>query len=220
MENLAHLVSRISLHENMENQASGTGFMLEVSEMNIPEFIGVDGKDEIVPVMDDPENAVAKQDRAVLSKKMTEKGCQFQISNFLEDISRINRRMIRKSGAVNDLLYSVKNSVTVEEELAQFDDLFKQLMKVHNKYLSIFTNGNEKKKQNQWFDEVDERVFSFKHKVHNCLKDVALEEEKASRHSSKQSSKNSRHSKKSSRSSRLSSSGSLKERELLQRRIN
>ena len=43
-------------------------------------------------------------------------------------------------------------------------------------------NGNEKEKQNQWFDESDEYVFSFKHKVCNCLKDVALEEEKASRH--------------------------------------
>ena len=65
MENLdkfALLVSRISLHEDMENQASGTGFMLEVPEVNISEFIGADGKDEIVPVMDDPENAVAKQD--------------------------------------------------------------------------------------------------------------------------------------------------------------
>ena len=133
MENLAHLVSRISLHENMENQASGTGFMLEVSEVNIPEFIGVDGKDEIVLVMDDPDNAVAKQDWAALFKKMTEKEFQFQISNLLEDISSINRRMIRKSGAVNDLLYSVKNSITVEEELAQFDDLFKQLMKAHSK---------------------------------------------------------------------------------------
>ena len=62
MENLAHLGRRMSLHEDLENQASGTGFMLEVPEVNIPEFIGADGKDEIVPVMDDPENAVAKQD--------------------------------------------------------------------------------------------------------------------------------------------------------------
>ena len=85
------------------------------------------------------------------------------------------------------MTYSMKNSVTVEEELAQFDDLFKQLMKVHNKCLSIQVNGNEKEKQNQWFDEldeVDEHVFSFKYKVHNWLKDVALEK-KASRHSSK-----------------------------------
>ena len=202
----------MSLHEDMENQGSGTGFMLEVPEVNIPEFIGADGKDEIVPVMYEPENTVTKQDQVVRSRKMTEKGCQFKISTLLEDISRINKRMIRKSGAINDLLYSTKNSVTVEEELAQFDDLFKQLMKVHNEYLSIEVNGNEKGKQNQWFDEVDECVLSFKHKVHNWLKDVALEEEKASRHFSKRSSKSSGHSKKSSRSSRLSSSGSSKER--------
>ena len=106
---------------------------------------------------------------------MTEKGRQFKISTLLADISRKNRRMIRKSGAINNLLYSTKNSVTVEEELAQFHDLSKQRMKVHNKYLSIEVNENEKEKQNQWFDEVVERVFSLKYKVHNWLKDVELE---------------------------------------------
>ena len=71
LENLAHLVSRMSLHEDMEIQASGTGFMLEVWEVKIPEFIGPDGKDEIVPVLDGPENTVAKQDRVVHSRKLT-----------------------------------------------------------------------------------------------------------------------------------------------------
>ena len=125
--------------------------------------------------------------------------------------------MIRKSGAINDLLYSTNNSVTVEEELTQFDDLFKQLMMVHNKYLSIEVNGNEKKKQNQWFNDIDERVFSFIDKVRNWLKDLALEEEKASRHSSKRSSKSSGHSRKSSISSMLSSNGSSKERAVVEK---
>ena len=58
----------MSLHKDIENQASGTGFMLEVLEVNIPEFIGADGKDEIVPVMDHPQYAVAKQDRVVHSR--------------------------------------------------------------------------------------------------------------------------------------------------------
>ena len=109
-------------------------------------------------------------------------------------------------------MYSTKNSVTIEEELAQFDDLFKQLMKVQKKHLSIEVNGNEKEKQNQWFNEIDELVFSFKHKVRCWLKDAGLGEEKASRHSSKRSSKSYGHSKKSSSSSRLSSNGSSKER--------
>ena len=63
---------------------------------------------------------------------MTEKGREFKISTLLEDISKINKRMIRTSGAINNLLYSMKTkTVTVE----QSDDLLKQLMKVHNKYL-------------------------------------------------------------------------------------
>ena len=107
----------MSLHEDMENQASGTGFMLEVPGLNIPEFAGADGKDKIVSVKDDPENAVAKYDRVVRSREMTKKRCQFKISAFLENISRIKKRMIRKSGAIHDLSYS-KNSVTGEEELA------------------------------------------------------------------------------------------------------
>ena len=36
--------------------------MLEVPEVIIPEFIGAVGKDEIVPVINNPENAVAKED--------------------------------------------------------------------------------------------------------------------------------------------------------------
>ena len=37
--------------------------------------------------------------------------------------------------------------------VGQFDDLFKQLMKAHNKHLSIEKNRNEMEKQNQWFHE-------------------------------------------------------------------
>ena len=68
--------------------------------------------------------------------------------------------MISKSSVINNLLYSTKNSVTVEEELAHFDDLFKQLIKVHDEYLSTEVNGNETEKQNQWFEEVDEHVLA------------------------------------------------------------
>ena len=74
-------------------------------------------------------------------------------------------------------------------------------MKVPNKYLSTEVNGNGKEKQNQWFDEID----------------VALEEEKASGHSSKWIWKSSGHSKKSSSASKLSSNNSSKERTAVER---
>ena len=68
--------------------------------------------------MNEPENSLAKQDQVVHSRKMTMKGCQCKISTLLEGVSMTNKRMIRKSGIINDFLYSAKNSVTVEEEIA------------------------------------------------------------------------------------------------------
>ena len=68
MENLAQLVSRMSLDEDMENQASGAGFMLEVPEVKIPQFIG-DGKDEIIPVIDNPVNAVQNRTKLCVPER-------------------------------------------------------------------------------------------------------------------------------------------------------
>ena len=68
LENLAQLVSRMSLDEDTENQASGTGFMLEVPEKKIPQFIG-DGKDEIIPVIDNPVNAVQNRTKLCVPER-------------------------------------------------------------------------------------------------------------------------------------------------------
>ena len=60
--------------------------MMEVPEVNIPGFISADAKDEIVPVMNEPENSLAKEDQVVHSRKMTKKGCQCKISTLLEGV--------------------------------------------------------------------------------------------------------------------------------------
>ena len=43
----------------------------------------------------------------------------------------------------------------------------------------------EKVDNEDWFEEVDKKVFAFKHKVHHWLKQVELEHENGSRSSSK-----------------------------------
>ena len=43
----------------------------------------------------------------------------------------INGRMMRKIIIIEDLLLSNKNRIAVEEELAQFNNLFKMLLNVH-----------------------------------------------------------------------------------------
>ena len=43
----------------------------------------------------------------------------------------INGRMMRKIIIIEDLLLSNKNRIAVEEKLAQFNNLFKMLLNVH-----------------------------------------------------------------------------------------
>ena len=56
--------------------------------------------------------------------------------------------------------------VTVAEEIAQYDCILKQLLLVHQEYHSLLDKPDNCN-NDEWFEEVDERVFTFKHKVHN-----------------------------------------------------
>ena len=85
----------------------------------------------------------------------------------------MNSRLLRQAGAIKDLMYTYKNTVTVSEEIAQYDYIFKQLLLVHEEYHS----------------SLDDPVFTFKHKVHNWLKDAEIEQGHSSKRSSKIGSK-------------------------------
>ena len=50
---------------------------------------------------------------------------------------KMNSILVRQSRAIEDLMYSSKNYVTVEEALPQFDYIFKQLLLVHQVYHSL-----------------------------------------------------------------------------------
>ena len=43
-------------------------------------------------------------------------------------------RLLRESGAIEDLLYSSKNKVVIEEDLAQFDDILRLIVAAHEEY--------------------------------------------------------------------------------------
>ena len=72
--------------------------------------------------------------------------------------------------------------VTVEE-IAQFNYIFKQLLLVHQEYHSLL-DEEEKPTEKEWFEEVDEHVFTFKHQVPNWLRDSEMECANTSRQSS------------------------------------
>ena len=101
--------------------------------------------------------------------------------------------------------------VTVEEQIAQYDYMFKQLLLVHEEYHYLLDEP-DKCNDNDWFEEVDDIVFTFKHKVHNWLKDDETEQGHSFKRSSKVGSKSA--SSGSSRRTKSSSSKSSRERAL------
>ena len=80
--------------------------------------------------------------------------------------------MIRKYDTIEDLLCSSANKVAVEEEMNQFNDLLKMLIDVHQDYNQLL-DGDEREKDDDWFDEIVTQECSFKRKVHCWLREIA-----------------------------------------------
>ena len=70
-------------------------------------------------------------------------------------------RSLRKSGAIEDLLYSSKNRVAAEEGLAQFNDILKFVEAAYEKYKQ-YMEEEEINNSDKWLDELDEMILNFK----------------------------------------------------------
>ena len=93
--------------------------------------------------------------------------------------------VIRKSNEVGDLMYSFQNGITAREELEQINDMFKILVETYEETESIGDQYTDE----LWFEDIDQKVFSFTCKVHNRLSEV--EKQDKSKRSSKKSLKSS-----------------------------
>ena len=106
------------------------------------------------------------------SRKMTMKGLLHKKNTLRERRRKINSRLIRRYGTIEDLLCSSANKVAVEEEMNQFNDLLKMLIDVHQDYNQLL-DGDEREKDDDWFDEIVTQACSFKRKVHCWLREIA-----------------------------------------------
>ena len=108
----------------------------------------------------------------------------------------VKRSIIRKSSAVDSLLYLLRNVETVREQMLQIDDMFKQLMDVHKEY-NFLLPLEAQEDDEKWFDDIDADMLVFKQKIHNWIReaehdrDAELKEKASvkSKRSSKSSSK-------------------------------
>ena len=145
----------------------------------------------------------AEVDRLLDGKRnyeMTEKGRQYRLAVLEKCHVKQVARTIRKSSDIDDLIYSYQKNITVKEELAQLNNMFRILVEIHEEQEEI----DEKYDDERWFGDMDQKIFSIKHKVQNWLKEgeKLRKSDQVSRCSSKLSLKH------SSKSSAKSSSSS------------
>ena len=73
----------------------------------------------------------------------------------------------KKSSEIDVLLYSHQNDVPVKEELAQLNDIFKLIEDINQEMIEL----DDKYTEELWFTDIDKKMFSFKRKVHNWLRE-------------------------------------------------
>ena len=127
--------------------------------------------------------AVSKPSRA---RQLTEKGRKYQVELLLRKRTKAMTRLHRKARATDDLLYSATNHVAAKEELGQYSDFF-QLLSTYQEECCELVDAENQKHQVNWFNDLNQDVFNFKHKIHNWSKES---DNKSSRLSSRGSSRN------------------------------
>ena len=144
--------------------------------------------------------------------KPTQKGLEYQISLLEEKWQKLKSKMERKSKEINDLLYSIKNQITVEESMVQFNNLLKMFESAQNQYLQL---REQEDGADTWFKVIDNWVFEFKHKIYNWLREAERESAMSARRSNQSGKSRSSHSSGNSYSSSYSEkSRSIKAREI------
>ena len=120
-------------------------------------------------------------------KKHTERWLEYQSFQLEEKRNSLYGRLIRKSNAVNDLLYSPRNVEALRHQTLQVDDLFKMVTEVHKKYNALLP-VEQQDKDEDWFDEIDASTLHFKQKIHGWIRDVERKRDAAMEANSKRSS--------------------------------
>ena len=129
---------------------------------------------------------------------------EYRRNTLEEKIDKLHSRLLRRSSAIDALLHSFQNMNTMREEVCLFDDQFRMILVVHEEYHQLIEDKVKQEEDKVWFDKLDKNLCTFKHKVHNWLKQVQESLERESKQSS--FGKKSHLSRSSSKSSRPRSS--------------
>ena len=106
----------------------------------------------------------------VRTRKQTEKGLAYSLEILFDRRKRLLLRLQRKSENIKILMENKFNVRAVSEEFKQYDDLLKLFSGVQSEYHRKL-DDDQQKADDFWFDEVHQKIFTFKHSVHNYLRE-------------------------------------------------
>ena len=156
------LVQGMSIKDSQEGDQRATEADNEDASMNnMPDLWKLD-------VVDD--------DISRRTTKLTEKGLQYILELLRERRSKLHGKLLRKSSMVDEMAYSWVNATAIREEMDQFNDTIKLFMSAHEEYQSLLTN-EEQAADSEWYEQFDDKVFSFKYKIVKWLKEAELHNE-------------------------------------------
>ena len=118
------------LEENNVDKVLGTSL--------VDGLVNFEADEAISKIVDDGAPAVrsrlAKIEPGKRESKPTECWLVYQTSQLEERRRKLHSRLLKKSSAVDELLYSVRNVEAVMEQMLQIDGVFKMLIEVHREY--------------------------------------------------------------------------------------
>ena len=110
---------------------------------------------------------------AVRTRKQTEKGWHIVWQFFFDKWKRLLLRLQTKSENMKNLMKNMFIIRAVSEELKQYDDLLKLFLEVQGEYNRKLDDDQQKLQEKDfWFDEVDQKIFTFKHSLHNYMRKI------------------------------------------------
>ena len=142
---------------------------------------GCDGNQDNAINSEDIQTSVAADTREVQqqgeicygikgrSRNLTGKDKEYQLKILFEKRKKLHERMTRKCKLIDDLMYSSSNVTTVKKGTDQFNDPFKELVFLHKEYVGLLL-PEVVDEEGDWFETVDEVVFTQKHKIYNQIK--------------------------------------------------
>ena len=162
---------------------------------------------------DDGTKAPEEYVPATRRRAMTEKGRDYKLKIMKERRQKLRKRIQRSWNTIEELQLSERNMAPVQQELAQFNDVYKLFVNLHEE-LNPMLEDSERAADDEWFEDIDERVCTFKSKTHTWLR--VAEDNQHSRCPSSKGSRSSGQSR-SSGSSKSKGSKSSQEKEIEER---